>query len=296
MKKRLSFKQRRILAGYLFSLPFLLGFTLFFFYPFIQAFIFSFNELVISREGFVLNFKGFDNYGYILNVHPDFLRIFVETILDTITNVPLVLAFSFFAALVLNQRFKGRFLARTIFFLPVILSAGIIIQMDIDDMVTQLLHGARNAELIFTGVGLRNLLMNTKLPEGFIEFILGAVDRIPDIIRASGIQILIFLAGLQSIPPSIYEAADVEGATGWESFWLITFPMMSPIILTNAVYTIIDTFLTTTNEVVMLVRDEAIMGAGYGVSMAMAVLYFVMILIILGITIKVSSRWVFYQE
>lgn len=220
----------------------------------------------------------------------------METILDTITNVPLVLAFSFFAALVLNQRFKGRFLARTIFFLPVILSAGIIIQMDIDDMVTQLLHGARNAELIFTGVGLRNLLMNTKLPEGFIEFILGAVDRIPDIIRASGIQILIFLAGLQSIPPSIYEAADVEGATGWESFWLITFPMMSPIILTNAVYTIIDTFLTTTNEVVMLVRDEAIMGAGYGVSMAMAVLYFVMILIILGITIKVSSRWVFYQE
>ncbi len=296
MKKRLSFKQRRILAGYLFSLPFLLGFTLFFFYPFIQAFIFRFNELVISREGFVLNFNGFDNYGYILNVHPDFLRIFVETILDTITNVPLVLAFSFFAALVLNQRFKGRFLARTIFFLPVILSAGIIIQMDIDDMVTQLLHGARNAELIFTGVGLRNLLMNTKLPEGFIEFILGAVDRIPDIIRASGIQILIFLAGLQSIPPSIYEAADVEGATGWESFWLITFPMMSPIILTNAVYTIIDTFLTTTNEVVMLVRDEAIMGAGYGVSMAMAVLYFVMILIILGITIKVSSRWVFYQE
>lgn len=296
MKKRLSFKQRRILAGYLFSLPFLLGFTLFFFYPFIQAFIFSFNELVISREGFVLNFNGFDNYGYILNVHPDFLRIFVETILDTITNVPLVLAFSFFAALVLNQRFKGRFLARTIFFLPVILSAGIIIQMDIDDMVTQLLHGARNAELIFTGVGLRNLLMNTKLPESFIEFILGAVDRIPDIIRASGIQILIFLAGLQSIPPSIYEAADVEGATGWESFWLITFPMMSPIILTNAVYTIIDTFLTTTNEVVMLVRDEAIMGAGYGVSMAMAVLYFVMILIILGITIKVSSRWVFYQE
>lgn len=296
MKKRLSFKQRRILAGYLFSLPFLLGFTLFFFYPFIQAFIFSFNELVISREGFVLNFNGFDNYGYILNVHPDFLRIFVETILDTITNVPLVLAFSFFAALVLNQRFKGRFLARTIFFLPVILSAGIIIQMDIDDMVTQLLHGARNAELIFTGVGLRNLLMNTKLPEGFIEFILGAVDRIPEIIRASGIQILIFLAGLQSIPPSIYEAADVEGATGWESFWLITFPMMSPIILTNAVYTIIDTFLTTTNEVVMLVRDEAIMGAGYGVSMAMAVLYFVMILIILGITIKVSSRWVFYQE
>ena len=88
----------------------------------------------------------------------------------------------------------------------------------------------------------------------------------------------------------------MEGAEGWESFSLITFPMMSPIILTNAVYTIIDTFLTTTNEVVMLVRDEAIMGAGYGVSMAMAVLYFVMILIILGITIKVSSRWVFYQE
>lgn len=220
----------------------------------------------------------------------------METILNMIVNVPLILAFSFLAALVLNQKFKGRFLARTIFFLPVIMSAGIIIQMDIDDMVSQLLHGARNAELIFTGIGLRNLLMNTQLPEGFIEFILGAVDRIPEIIRASGIQILIFLAGLQSIPPSIYEAADVEGATGWESFWLITLPIMSPIILTNAVYTIIDSFLTTSNDLVMLVKDEAIMGAGYGVSMAMAVTYFLMIIIILGITIKVASKWVFYQE
>ena len=88
----------------------------------------------------------------------------------------------------------------------------------------------------------------------------------------------------------------MEGATGWESFWLITLPIMSPIILTNAVYTIIDSFLTTSNDLVMLVKDEAIMGAGYGVSMAMAVTYFLMIIIILGITIKVASKWVFYQE
>ncbi len=294
--KNLSLQQRKTVAGYLFSVPFLIGFIFFFLYPFIQAFLFSLNELELTREGFVLHYNGIFNYLEAINIHPTFLRIFIETIGNMLVNVPLVLAFSFFSALILNQKFKGRFLARLIFFLPVIMGAGIIIQMEMNDIVSQLMQDARTSGLIITGAGLKNLLMNTQLPAGFINFILAAVDRIPEIIKDSGIQILIFLAGLQSIPPAIYEAAGVEGATRWESFWLITLPMMSPIILTNAVYTIINSFVTPANRVVMLIKDEAISGSGYGVSMAMAVIYFITIVLLLAITIKTASRWVFYQE
>ncbi|MFP4015567.1 MAG: carbohydrate ABC transporter permease [Halanaerobiales bacterium] len=294
--KRLTLRQRRVAAGYLFSLPFLLGFALFFLYPFIQAFIFSLNDLSMTREGFELAFKGLANYHFAINVHQDFFRVFIETILNMLLNVPLVLAFSFFAALIINQKFKGRFLARLIFFLPVIMSAGIVIQMDMNDMVSQLMHGANEGGFIFGGAGLTGLLVNAGLPFGVIRFILNSVNRIPDIISASGIQILIFLAGLQSISPSIYEAAEVEGASGWENFWLITLPLLSPIIITNTVYTIIDTFVTPSNEVVMLIRDVYLDGAGYGASMAMAVIYFVTIMLLLAIILKVATRWVFYQE
>jgi ABC-type sugar transport system permease subunit len=296
LRRGLTLRQRKIAAGYLFSLPFVLGFIFFFLYPFIQAFIFSVSELTITREGFDLSYKALGNYHYAINVHTTFLRVFVETILNMLVNVPLVLAFSFFAAMIINQKFKGRFLARIIFFLPVIMSAGIIIQMDQSDMISQLMHRADHSAFIFGGAGLRNFLINTELPLPVIDFILNAVDRIPDIINASGIQILIFLAGLQSISPSIYEAAEVEGASRWECFWLITLPLLSPILIANAVYTIIDTFTTPKNEVVMLIREVSIRGTGYGISMAMAVMYFITILLIIGILIKIASRWVFYQE
>ncbi|MEJ6949731.1 carbohydrate ABC transporter permease [Natronospora cellulosivora (SeqCode)] len=295
LSNRLTLKQRKVVAGYLFSLPFILGFTLFFIYPFIQAFIFSLSQLSLTREGFELSFSGLQNYYYAINVHGQFFRVYIETILNMFVNVPLVLAFSFFTAMILNQKFKGRFLARLIFFLPVIMGAGIIIQLEMTDMVNQLMHQARGAGFVFGGAGLRNVLMNAQLPEPLIEFVLNAVNRIPDIINASGIQILIFLAGLQSIPPSIYEAADVEGASRWESFWLITLPLLSPIIITNAVYTIIDTFVTPSNELVMLIRSVRLDG-NHGVSMAMSVLYFLVIILILILVLKIANRWVFYQE
>ena len=296
LRRGLTLRQRKVVAGYLFSLPFILGFIFFFLYPFIQSFIFSMNELTISREGFDLTYNALGNYHYAINVHTTFFRVFIETILNMMVNVPLVLAFSFFAAMVINQKFKGRFLARIIFFLPVIMSAGIIIQMDQSDMISQLMHRSDQTAFVFGGAGLRNFLINAELPLSVIDFILNAVERIPDIINASGIQILIFLAGLQSISPSIYEAAEVEGAGRWECFWLITLPLLSPILIANAVYTIIDTFTTPKNELVMLIREVSIRGTGYGISMAMAVMYFIIILIIIGIIMKLASKWVFYQE
>lgn len=300
LKKKisLSLEGRKSVTGYLFIMPFIVGFFLFFLYPFIQSVIFSLSELEITADGFNLHFIGLENYHYALFIHADFVRIFTETISRMLSDVPLILVFSFFAAVLLNQEFKGRMMARVIFFLPVILGAGIILRLEQADYMTSLLEGGgiEGGGTFLSGAALRNFLMQMRLPEGLLEYITEAVDRIPEIIRASGIQILIFLAGLQSIPPALYEAADVEGATGWESFWMITLPLMSPLILTNIVYTIIDSFTAAHNDLITLIRNTAFGGAGYGVSTAMSWMYFASIAIILAIAISIISKRVYYQE
>ena len=292
----LSLRSRKAMAGYLFSLPFLLGFLLFFLYPFIQAVYFSLNELELMSTGYQLHYRGTVNYYYIFFVHPSFLPQFWETVSDMLVNLPLIISFSFFSALVLNQKFRGRAVARVIFFLPVIMAAGIVLRMEMDDFVTQAMRAGGERAYMFSGEALRDLFLQARLPDTFIEYVLDAVDRIPQLIRASGIQIIVFLAGLQSIPNSIYEAARVEGATAWENFWLITLPMLSPLILTNIVYTIVDSFTAADNDLVSMIRGTAFTGAGFGVSMAMAILYFASIMILLVITFRILSGWVFYHE
>ncbi len=295
-RRRLSLTQQRSLMGILFTLPFALGFLLFFLYPFFQSIVFSVSDLRITQQGFELTFVGLKNYLHSLTVHPTFVRVFVETVGKMLAEVPLILVFSFFAALLLNQKFKGRWIARVIFFLPVIMGAGIILTMEQTDYMMILQSSPVSDPTAMSGTTLRDLLFQTRLPEQLLEYIVNAVDQIPLIIRASGIQILIFLAGLQSISPALFEAADVEGATKWESFWMITLPMMGPLILTNVVYSIIDSFVSPHNELVVLIRASAFGGAGYGVSLAMSWIYFASILLILAITTRIIAKNIFYHE
>ncbi|MFW5985329.1 MAG: carbohydrate ABC transporter permease [Halanaerobiaceae bacterium] len=297
MKKlHLSLNQRKQLAGVFFSLPFILGFLFFFLYPFIQAIIFSLSELQLSSEGYSLNFNGIANYYHILFVHVDFIPLFLQEIEEMIVDLPLILFFSFFSAVVLNQKFRGRAVSRAIFFLPVIMAAGIIFRLEQHDYITEVMQQAQQGGYAFSGQALREFLIQVRLPESVLNYILEAVERIPEIVRSSGIQILIFLAGLQSIPGSMYEAARVEGATPWESFWMITLPMLSPLIMTNIVYTIVDSFTAGGNDLVEMIRSTSIGGAGYGIGMAMSIIYFMTIMVILVITIKIISGWVFYNE
>jgi len=297
MKIRMKKGHREALSGILFTLPFTIGFIFLFLRPFIQAIVFSFNSLSIGPEGYSLDFVGFGNYANALFVQPDFVRTWVETTAQMVINVPLILAFAFFSAIMLNQRFKGRTAARVLYFLPVILASGIVLELEQDNYFIQSLQSLEETERGFMSLEtLGTFLMKLKLPTGLLEFIMAAVQRAPFIIRNSGVQILVFLAGLQSIPPSLYEAANVEGGTSWENFWNITFPMLSPLILTNIVYTIVDSLANPQNELVKLIRTSAFGSAGYGVSTAMAVLYFLGTFAILLVAIAIVSRWVFYHE
>lgn len=298
---RLSLRSRDALLGYLFTMPFLLGFIFLFLYPFIQSIQFSLSELVITGDGYELLWLGLDNYYTALFINADFPRLLVENALAMLRDVPLILIFSFFASMLLNQKFKGRLIARIVFFLPVIMGADIVLTMESADYMSTFLDSSIAVEeevatSLFSRGQLVSLLMYLKLPEQLLTYIVAGSTQISEIIRASGVQILIFLAGLQGISPSLYEVAKMEGASGWESFWLVTFPLLSPLIVTNIVYTIIDFFTSPTNELVGFIQDNMFGGAGYGVSAAMSWIYFGMVVLFLVLTAGLISRKVVYMD
>ena len=302
-KSKLSWKQKQTLWGYLFALPFIIGFILFFLYPFIQSIIFSLTKISIKKGGYILESVGLKNYNYALFVHVDFLKKMYETFSKLLTRIPIIIMFSFFAAHLLNQKFKGRFLARLIFFLPIAFGSGIILQLQASDYMQQLYQpgttvgGAEaiSGSLLDPGI-VKSLILELKLPQQILNYFIGAVDQITDIIRSSGIQILIFLAGFQSIPSSLYEVAKIEGGSAWENFWKITFPLVSPLILVNIIYTIIDSFIAYDNQMMELIKNTMFGGRGFGAGSAMAWFYFSMISILLIIVYSIISRFIIYQE
>jgi len=293
----LSLAQKKAIVGVIFVMPFLIGFALFFLYPFIQAIQFSLSELQITPSGFTLTPVGWENYRRALFVNTAYVPRLTDVVLRMFTEVPMIVAFSFFAAVLINQKFKGRLLARIIFFLPVILSSGIVLQIEQWDTMHYLLStGADTSAGGFFGTQTQELLMQLNIPEVFANYVVNAVDRIPSIIKSSGIQIVIFLAGLQSISPSLYEASQIEGASGWENFWTITLPMVSPLVLTNVIYTIIDSFTSVENSLVMMLQEGAFTTLGFGQSSAMSIMYFGVIIGILLIVGLILSRLVFYHD
>jgi ABC-type sugar transport system permease subunit len=293
---RLSLGQRKAVLGYAFISPFLIGFAFFVLYPFVQSVVFSFSKLQVSASGFTLDFVGWANYRHSLMVDADYKRMLFETIVSTVADIPAVITFSFLVASILNQNFRGRLLARLVFFLPVVLNAEAVLRMEESDYLRSMMARSSSGGSAFVSGTVENLVRDLVLPGWLVEFVLSAVERIPHIITASGIPILIFLAGLQSVPASWYEAADIEGATAWERFWKITFPLMSPLFLTNVVFITIQSFTSYDNALLSFIKGVAWGGAGYGASVAMSWIYFGAIALVIGLIIAVMSRQVFYMQ
>lgn len=298
---KLKLRQAKALWGFLFTFPFLLGFVLFFLVPLLQSLRFSVSELNVFPTGYQLQYVGLKHYNFLLFVDTGYLRIVVETILKTLRDIPMIIFFSFFVAVILNQKFKGRVLARVIFFLPVILGAGVVLRLEQQDTMTRILKaaelaGTRLGGSMFSAAAVRSFFLQMQIPARALEYLVSAIDNVHLIIRSSGIQILIFLAGLQSVSPTLYEVADVEGATGWERFWLITFPLLTPLLLTNIVYTFVDVFTASDNAVMEQIYNTSFAGEGYSVSSAMAWFYFLLVAFLLALTVKIISKGVFYSE
>lgn len=301
-QKQLGLKKKQARTGLLFVSPFIVGLLVYFIMPIIQSIQFSFSNIVVTGTGFTQEFIGLQNYIRAFTIDPNFRQILVTAVIDMSYTVPLIVIFSFFAATLLNRPFRGRGLARTVFFLPVILTSGVILAIENSDMLIGMAQETLNqagevgSDSGFQSLQLRTLLMQSGLNQSFVSYITGAIDSIYEVITASGVQILIFLAGLQSVPGSLYEAAVVEGASGWEMFWKITFPMVSPLILVNVIYSIVDSFTKPTNEMMVAIQDTAFELSYYGYSAAMSWIYFGVVLLLLGLVSFIISRYVYYQQ
>jgi ABC-type sugar transport system permease subunit len=295
-RRQLTLEQKKAWYGVLFATPLIIGLIMLFILPLIQSFRFSLSSISLVEGGFAVDYKGFSNFTSLFTSNPDYPRKLAESVINMVVNVPIIIIFSLFAAVLLNQKFKGRALARAIFFLPVILASSAIANLDISSFVggSSLGGGGEGSSNLLQSFELKKMLLDSGIAPIFVNYVTGAVDRIYEIISSSGVQILIFLAGLQSISPSLYEASKIEGATGYEIFWKVTFPMITPLILTNMVYSIIDSF--SSNKINALISQTAFKTFDFGLSAAMSWTYFIIVAIILAISGGLVSRKVFYYD
>ena len=182
----LTLRQQNTLAGYLFSLPFILGFLFVFLYPTILSAVFSFNELVITKTGYELKYVGLENYRHVFRVHPTFIRDLTETTINMLSQAFWILVFSFFAAIILNQNFRGRLIARAVLFLPIVMASGIILKIEARDYMTGILeYGMESVSAFLVTPALSVYLSKFQLPDALITNILAAIESLPNIIRSS---------------------------------------------------------------------------------------------------------------
>ncbi len=301
MKKHsLTLAQKRTVNGYLFILPWVIGFCAFYVRSLIMTFQFSLSNLTVDVGGYSLSWAGLDNYLYAFTVHGSFKQVLTTSVMNMLVDVPLIIFFSLFMALMLNQKFRGRTLVRAIFFLPVILNAEAIIDA-IETAAAMVSSGVSStsqelaSETAGVGIGYyMELFGNLMISRDLLGYIVGAVNRINNIVSASGVQIVIFIAALQSIPSSMYEVAKIEGATGYETFWKVTFPMVMPHIITNIVYTVVDSFISS--DVVTLAYNTAFTEFNYGLSSVFSLVSTVVTCAILVLVCGFISKKTFYYN
>ena len=305
-RRKVSLDSRRARGGYVFVAPFLIGVILIYIPMLIDSIWFSFNQLSIQMvEGIptqVLIPKGLEYYVYAFTESPDFVTKLLEGLQQLIFEVPAIIIFSLFIAVVLNGKMLGRAAFRAIFFVPVIISTGLMEAINGADIASGEMSGGvddgtggtAGAGIIST-LDVANLFQTMAIGGELVGYVVGLVNDIYNIINFSGVQMLIFLAGLQSISASIYEACRIDGATGWETFWKVTFPMISPMILVNAVYTIIDSF-TRTSNVTMSYIQKSVYEANTSQGTAMYWIYFIVVMLIIAAFAGIAGTFIFYQR
>jgi len=273
MRMKLSLAQRKSLSGYLFIAPWFLGIILFVAWPVSQSAMFAFNNVLMLPTGRTLEFVGFANFVDIWIRDMYFIMRLLDFFMDTILRVPIIVVISLIIAILVNQKIKFQGMFRTIYFLPVIIASGPVMAELLNNDATSI--PMLNTFQIY-------MFLQPHLPTWLVSPIVGLFDEIIMILWFSGIQILIFLAALQKISPSLYEAAKIDGGSGWECFWKITLPTIKPVILVNLVYTLITLANDSNNWVIELIMMNVFDGRrGYGFATAMAWMYTIIIALLL---------------
>lgn len=292
-KHRLSYERKKSLSGYIFLLPWLIGLFGLFMPNFIASIRYSFGNLnLVNGE---ITPAGFTHYNTAFNSDPKFVPLLIAQLKDTAIIVPVIIMFSLFIAVLLNQEFKGRSLARSVFFLPVIIGSGVVISLiQGDQMSNEIINGTRASGLFESG-SIFDMLEESGISSDIVDTMIGIVNEIFELSWHSGLQIILFLAALQTVPDQLYEVAKVEGATAWETFFKITIPMIMPIMVVNIVYTLVDSFTDFGNSLLVYILELG-RKLNFEYSAALGNVYFIIIFVVVGLVLLIVSKSVTYTE
>ena len=289
MKKKVKgIESLRRRYGYTFVAHWIIGLIMFFFVPLIYSIMYSFSDITMTDSGFVLNFVGFHNYDLALFDNPEYLDQVRDSVISMFYSLPMVVALSLILAVLLNQKYYGRTIMRIVFFLPVIIESSVIVSLLSDPSINAPIfnfstdgQGVLNYELI---------LSNLNLPEEITGFLTFFLSNAVSLTWSCGVQIILFLAGLQGIPESLYEVSKIEGANKWDEFWLITVPMLRHVLSLVIIYTMISNF-TSSNNVVVSTAMQLMSSMNWSSAAAMLWFYFVIVLAVIGVVLFLYNRY-----
>ncbi len=288
-KRRGGIEQIKSRYGWLFISTWLIGVVLFFLVPIIQSIIYSFSQMTLTADGVNTVWVGLKNYNYVINEHTDYLNWLSKSITNFVYSLPIIVILSLILAILLNQKFRGRLFFRALYFMPVIIATGVVIDlisgMSGSDMTTSSVNESVSGGMF----SVQDIIAILDLPAQVADFVQKIISNIFDLIWNSGVQTILFLAGLQSIPATLYEASKVEGATKWEEFWFITFPMLSNVTLLVLVYTMVELFVSKSTILVSKVYD-LMRAAVYDQTSAMMWFYFLCVGAVMGLIVLLYKK------
>lgn len=287
-KKHLSLHTKDQLKGLVFVSPFILGVLAFFIYPVFLSLRLSFGK-IDNIIGLQISFAGIANYTRAFLMDVNFIPIFIQVVRDTIVKFPLTIVLSLIIAIMINRDIKGRGLFRVIFFIPFLLGTG--------EVMRQLLNqGVDTQVLSITDGKIIPYNILNYFGHSVVEAVQGVFGIIVLVLWGCGVQILLFLAGLQSISPALYEAAKIDGATEWEIFWKVTVPMISPMLLLNLIYTIVDSFTNVTNPMLEYIQSYGFTKAQFEYGAAMGWIYFAFIGAVVAVVFAFMKNYMHTNE
>lgn len=290
MKKSLKdFTRKKQMYGRMFILPWEIGFVLFFLQPLLQSLVFVFSKVTVDfEEGvFLTQWNGIENIKYFLYKDTKYMDYLLESLSSFVLNIPLIVALSLIVGVLLNQKFKGRVLFRSIFFLPVIIATGVVMTYLAGDSTAESMRGGTS-----NGIDITNILQSMNLSPNISSKLVGFVNQIFDLFWDCGVQIVLFISGLQSIPEQLYEVCRVEGANKWEEFWYVTFPMLSGTTMLVIVFTAIEIF-TDSNNSVMTYGFNAMRQNMWWEGPTILWIYFALVGAILGLAVLIIQKKIF---
>ena len=299
--KKRSVRERENRMGYVFVAPWIFGFGMFFLFPLIFSLVLSFSH-VANIQNFTLEMVGWENYLNALLVDVDFVPKLLTSMLDAVIKTPIIVVFSLFIAILLDGNIPLKGMYRALFLLPVVIGAGVVMEtlqgnsatLAFSPQSASMEQTAQAAAMVEVGSIEMSDRLTMLLGEELSSLVELMLNYISESLWMSGIQIILFLGALQSVPDTYYEAAMCDGATAWEKFWKITLPMVTPTILIVVVYTLIAFFTSSENEVMVYVVDTSFTNLELDYGSAMGWIYFLLIGTALGVVFAVSRRMTFY--